>query len=258
MGYAYTNMYCTVQFKRELDLGGESTDKSSSHTQSRSIGEDGESRTDGGGGGKKPSLSISPEDLRAMIKNSAVRTAEASGKNRNASKNTAGKDNATDKNREGVTPLQYVPIPIGEVRAARLRGEEIYTWARRRWMEEKRGTAAGSNNDFMSACARNMTQGTDAQLSQNQQQRQRPRVLPLPKGFIRTYNYVSTDPDDIRMSDIPSLLNEYRMLVLGLETFLTDQTTRQNEYRKEEIERTRSRLEMDASEAEAAIRGTAS
>ena len=67
-----------------------------------------------------------------------------------------------------------------------------------------------------------------------------------------------TSLDDVQMSDIPSLLKEYRMLVLGLETFLTDQTTRQDKYRKEEVERARSRLEMDASEVEAAFRGTVS
>jgi len=270
-GYAYTNMYCAVQFIRELDLSGESTDRSSSPTSSRSVQEDEESGTSGDrGGGKKPSLSISPEDLQAMIKRSAARTTavKAPNRNKNASKNTADKDTATKKNNESVSPLQYVPIPIGEVRAARLRGEEIYAWARRRWMEEKSGTTAESNNAFMRVCTRNMMQEIDVERngqdrissssSQKQRQHQQPQVLPLPQGFTRTYNYVSTGPDDVRMSDIPSLLKEYRMLVLGLETFLTDQSTRQNEYRKEEIERARSRLEMDASEAEAAFRGTAS
>ena len=89
----------------------------------------------------------------------------------------------------------------------------------------------------------------------SQNRREPPRILPLPEGFTRNYNYVSITPDEVRMSDIPHLLKEYRSLVLGMETFLSDQTSRENEYRKEEVERSRRRLEMEAEEAEAAIRG---
>lgn len=261
-GYAYTNLYCAVQFIRELDLdGGDSIERSLSISSSQSVVEDNR-------GGKKPSLSISPEELRAMIKrcrdDSADRAALASNRDMNTTNKTARKDTASDEVRVEVSSsLEYVPIPINEVRAARLRGDEIYAWARRRWMEGKSGTAAESNNIYIGACSRIAVQGMDLErpgrdaislASSKEQQAQQPQVLPLPEGFTRTYNYVSTDPDDVRMSEIPSLLKEYRMLVLGLETFLADQTTRQNNYQKEEIKRMRCRLEMDASEAEATIR----
>jgi len=255
-GYVYTNLYCAVQFIKELDLSGEgSMDGSSSSAMSQSEEADSKNlQADGGSskGDKKPSLSISLEDLNAMRKRAANQN---SNRNENAPENSKEKNTAhANEEKENSSPPQYAPIPIGEVRAARLRGEEILAWARLRWMEEKVGTTAESDNAFIGAYARPMMNGTNLE-KPHQHEQQEPRELALPEGFIRSYNYVSTEPDDVRMSDIPSLLKEYRMLVLGLETFLADQTTRQNDYWKEEVKRARNKLEMDASEAEAAIRG---
>ena len=70
-GYAYTNLYCVVQFLIHLDLDTTSVEGEG--------GMENEKKTEDKS--KKPFLSISPEDLRATIKESAVRNAKLSERN---------------------------------------------------------------------------------------------------------------------------------------------------------------------------------
>jgi hypothetical protein len=57
---------------------------------------------------------------------------------------------------------------------------------------------------------------------------------------------LSTKPEDIRMSDIPQLLREYRMLVHASETLLAERTAKYNAEHKLHVRRMRDRMKQDA------------
>lgn len=54
----------------------------------------------------------------------------------------------------------------------------------------------------------------------------------LPQGFTRSYTFLRSRPEDIKMSDLPKLLSEYRMLVHATETLLGEQATKASAERR--------------------------
>ena len=52
------------------------------------------------------------------------------------------------------------------------------------------------------------------------------RPSPLPEGFRRKYNFLSCTPKDVRLSDVPMLLEEYHMLVRATESLLAERSAR--------------------------------
>ena len=127
-----------------------------------------------------------------------------------------------------VLPHTNLVIPINAVRAARLRGEIIDTAWAKQWQSE--------NGRIMSATGES-TGSTEASES-------------LPLGFHRSYAFLTTRPDQIRISDLPQLLAEYRMLVHTTEVLLAERSTRQAEERKQRFAEEQQRLEENALEVE--------
>eukprot|EP00545_Synedropsis_sp_CCMP1620_P011492 CAMPEP_0119009056 /NCGR_PEP_ID=MMETSP1176-20130426/4114_1 /TAXON_ID=265551 /ORGANISM="Synedropsis recta cf, Strain CCMP1620" /LENGTH=676 /DNA_ID=CAMNT_0006961501 /DNA_START=47 /DNA_END=2077 /DNA_ORIENTATION=- len=114
-------------------------------------------------------------------------------------------------------PPAPIEIPVAQVRAARLRGEVINVeWARQQFVVES-GTADKTAGE-----------GTSEQDNTN--------VPPvLPPGFTRNYAFLTTRPEEIRLSDLPQLLTEYRMLVRTTETLLAERAQRSSMERKERL-----------------------
>ena len=72
-----------------------------------------------------------------------------------------------------------------------------------------------------------------------------PEDPPLPSNFSRSYSYLATSPNDIRMSDLPKLLKEYRMLVYATESLLNERQTWRESERKRLMQMERETLEKN-------------
>ena len=168
-GYAFTNLYGAVQFLQDLDME------------------------------KPDSLSISPEDFRKGLEESARSTQKRL--------NVIKRDK---QEQEGET--KKLSINVRNVREARLRGEDVnlewaMKWAREHPEEERKDANIDLNNT-------------------------------LPDGFSRAYSFMSTRPEDVRISDLSKLLSEYRMLVHVTEELLGERSARlASEKRKKESQR---------------------
>ena len=145
---------------------------------------------------------------------------------------------ASSKDKEEVkeeeeAPFFPIEIPVREIRAARLRGETVdLEWARR-WQIEH---GAESNMSLSEISSR--AEGV--------------AVLPdlLPPGFSRSYSFMVTRPEDVRVSDLPQLLAEYRMLVHATEQLLGEQWARLVAERKQKFESARAALFKGAAEVD--------
>lgn len=105
-----------------------------------------------------------------------------------------------------------VDISVQDVREARLRGVTVdLEWAiqHRKDHPEKYGLDAGTS-----------------------------QPAPLPDGFSRSYSFLSANPQDIRLSDLPKLLAEYKMLVRTTEQLLGERGARlAQEKKRRDLER---------------------
>jgi hypothetical protein len=117
-----------------------------------------------------------------------------------------------------------VDIPVSEVRAARLRGEVVdLDWAKRRFLTSSETTQSGERT-------------SEEQI--------------LPTGFSRSYSFLTTRPDELRLKDLPLLLAEYKMLVRTTETLLAERSHRASQERKERLVRAEMMIHESAIEAE--------
>ena len=139
----------------------------------------------------------------------------------------------------------YKEISARDVRAARVQGEDVtLEWALR-WqatnnpINEARGTMSqdGSADDERSSS--NWSQSRFGPAA----------VYSLPQGFTRTYSFLGVQPDDIRISDIPTLLDEYHQLVRVCETLLTEKNAELAAEHKRRLKMARDQLESDAAAA---------
>lgn len=140
------------------------------------------------------SLSISAEDFRKGLVESV---SQAQQRLEVASTDAKSTPDAT---------MPAIDISVQDVRDARLRGEPInLEWAiqHRKDHPEKYGL------------------GTDTV-----------QPAPLPDGFTRSYTFLSANPHDIRLSDLPKLLGEYKMLVRTTEQLLGERGARMTQQKK--------------------------
>jgi len=214
-GYAFTNLFGAVQFIQDLDFDEHSNE---GH-------EDGSSSTDL----KVKGLTITPEEFRKGLEKC---TADLNEKRRSVEAKAEA-----DKKQTETTPDVFddeddglFDIPPSAVRQARLNGETIDSnWADC-WLERRRAEVAKERGEK----AENQ-EHVDNQMSL-------PKPPPLPPGFTRSYTFLSTKPEDIRMCDIPRLLHEYRMLVHASETLLAERTAKYNAEHKLHVRRLRDRM----------------
>lgn len=169
------------------------------------------------------SLSIEADDFRRCLKQSRV-SAEA-----HLAK--VADENGPEETKKEDSMVFPIEIPVSAVRAARLRGETVdLQWAKA-WQEEH--GARESDSPLETTTRPESADG-----------------LPdsLPPGFSRSYSYMVTRPEDIRVTDLPQLLSEYKMLVHATEQLLGERTARLAAERKQKFAATRSALLSRAAE----------
>mmetsp|Transcript_11512 Transcript_11512/g.33126 ORF Transcript_11512/g.33126 Transcript_11512/m.33126 type:complete len:752 (+) Transcript_11512:162-2417(+) len=220
-GYAFTNLYGAVQFLQELelDINGDGTSSQSSSNR----------------------LSISPKELRHGLERSRADAAKSNARrNGTLGEGHEGKskglisqgvdqllhDINSEKNNFTASAISLVPAPshlsVREVRAARLRGETLdLEWARRNNEKQVRD----STLSFFG--------GIDSQSSPAKS----PSRSKLPQ---QRYTFLGIRPENVKLSDLPKLLDEYRKLVLVTDDLLGEQ---QRVNSKIQLERKRQREE---------------
>lgn len=175
------------------------------------------------------SLSIKPDDFRRELQQ--CRTAA---KARLEQATVSVETNEAKKEDAVLFPIN---IPVREVRAARLRGESVdINWAKK-WQTEHE----------VESTVETLSTGID----QPEGGDSLPDLLP---GFSRSYSYMVTRPEDIRVTDLPQLLSEYRMLVHSTEQLLGERSTRQATERKQRFAATQSALLARAAEVDLSTR----
>jgi hypothetical protein len=117
---------------------------------------------------------------------------------------------------EDVSQLSLEPIyiPPTEIRKARFKGEELdLEWARQ-WHAQQSGET-----------------GADISALANEKETNA-AVDKLVPGFVRSYTFLSSRPEDIKLSDLSLLLQEYKMLVRTTETLLSERAMQAKALRK--------------------------
>ena len=97
-----------------------------------------------------------------------------------------------------------------DVRAARLAGENLDVQWAFRWYDKCRNESEDEDESHPPE--------TKIKTSTS-----RPPP-PLPEGFRRKYNFLSCTPKDVRLNDVPMLLEEYQMLVRATESLLAERS----------------------------------
>ncbi|CAJ1916223.1 unnamed protein product [Cylindrotheca closterium] len=134
----------------------------------------------------KPNFSISTEDFRKGIDESMSKMKQKTVESKEE------KISAAD------SEPSVVEISVQDVRNSRQNGDEIdLVWALERQQQHLAAKALKEDDDGAS-----------------------PFSVSLPSGFNRTYSFLGTKPEDIRISDLPHLLQEYKMLAHVTEELL--------------------------------------
>lgn len=213
-GYAFTNLLSAVHFIKEIEFG-----------------EDAESG--------KPTLQIAPAELKqrlcefqqSRVMNENKRD-DGDGNMRSEQKkkhDINGIHGKGTQRRTNNIDVKDIRIPVSELVSARRRGEDVTQWARN-YIDHMK-----SPSDLEGIAA----SGEETVHVTNRETKSSPTIKtttppppPLPEGFKRSYRFLATEPHDIRMSDVPSLLEEYRILVRTTESLLAERQslwTRQHE-----------------------------
>ena len=206
-GYAFTNLFGAVQFIKDMDVEQHAS----------------ESNHDGKLGGEAPKvqgLSISPEDFRKGLERSAqaAKEKECAVSEVEEGREEEGKDEIEEDDEK------MFNIPPQDVRDARARGETVdLDWARQ-WLEKNRSVVL------------------EQRLLEREEKDSAPKPPMLPEGFTRSYSFVSSRPEDLRVSDITKLLEEYRMLVRATETLVGERAAKYNAEHKRHIRRKRDQI----------------
>ena len=161
------------------------------------------------------SLTMTPEQFRSGLENSrAIMQTQLE-----------ALDRRIEPDISAVEPARTVCIPVSQVRAARLQGEVIdLEWARLRFPSSSSEATRSGQNSY--------------------------EHLALPHGFTRNYTFLTVRPEDVRLKDLPLLMQEYKMLVHTTEVLLAERSERANRERKERLDKAEKINFENAIEAE--------
>jgi hypothetical protein len=205
--YAFTQLYSAVQFVKALDLPllddynhiGDMIDHRDNN---------GDNTTGSRSG--KPTLSLSEDVLQAKLcefRAQMPKTSNNIEKVASVDQDTSASDthsNDIQKGEYAESSFHRIEIPIMEIKAARLRGEDVKEWATH-WVQEQN----------LVQCHTTETGESTGQTSTN--------CAPSPlNSFSRSYKFLGTAPEDVKVSDIAQLLEEYKMLVRTTETLIME------------------------------------
>ena len=217
-GYAYTNLCGAVQFLKDLDVDEHMADVSM---------------------GEGAVLSIDPAEFRAGLEKCRIMM-EAEEEKR-MSKATLKPSNGTvvgntqDYCEESSTRFD-MNITASDVRQAR----NIGCTADLDWALQKQKELMWKDGRVRSNFNK---EGVNTDGASTHVSFLPPEEPPLPSNFSRSYSYLASSPNDIRMSDLPNLLKEYRMLVHATESLLNERQTWRESERKRLMAMERSKLE---------------
>jgi hypothetical protein len=163
------------------------------------------------------SLSISPEDFRKGIESSRKKA------NEYIHSEMMMKEPVSFRN----DYLSSVRIPVSMVREARLRNERVdLEWALEKFERDDSPETVPENG----LKRRDSVQVTDDTTDK------------LPAGFTRSYSFLASNADDLKYSDLPKLLSEYKMLVRATETLISEKVTQSASDRKSKLKETQQAL----------------
>lgn len=162
------------------------------------------------------SLQISPDEFRKGLE--ASRHAAAS-----KGLHQKSEQKCPQPSTETLSPPEKIiesHISPREVREARLRGETTDAiWAHRLWSQSTQTDQQASAESAGQTERRSaFDEATEI----------------LPTDFNRHYTFLNSRPEDIRLSDLPQLLSEYRLLVRTTEQLIADRASKIAARRKEE------------------------
>lgn len=201
-GYAFTNLFSAVQFIKELDLN-----------------QNGES--DAG----RPTLNIDSEQLKQKLQEHQDIVKEKNAKKEQQEDKVSEENKDTNTNTDGndgnSIEDSLVNLPVSDLTKARIRGEDIQDWLTK-WITDRLKEEPIPKEQISSSQTKENVKG-DSNVT---------AIAGLPNDFKRSYQFLSTDPDSIRISDIPNLLDEYRLLVKTTETLIASQSAKENENRR--------------------------
>jgi len=220
-GYAFTNLYSAAQFIRELNL--------------ESAGDADSSR---------PSLHISAEELKQKIKE-FQETIRNDTNLTDDLKDEPVVEPKLEDSQENIDKFVHNPItvPVHVVTAARLRGEDPSKAVSE--MLDSVPLSESLDQDSL----RNSESGEGT--GQRSDKRKQLNALTLPEGFTRSYKFLATDANNIRITDIPALLEEYKMLVKTTEILIMERNTFLNHHHEIEMKKKKDILHLSLAEAEA-------
>lgn len=217
-GYAFTNLFSATQFIRELDLDMKGESDSS-----------------------RPSLHITSEELKEKL--------DLFRESLNASLNEdvlEGKKPVMTAHEPDFTgEYHYINVPVNEVTAARLRGEDPVKWASE-WVALK------SNLRKPNLVPLSQTKADQVLGQVHKDENNANANLPT-EGLARSYKFLATEPHDIRLSDIPSLLDEYKNLIRTTEILLMERKTLLSKHHDITMENKKALLDHTLAKAEATI-----
>eukprot|EP00985_Skeletonema_marinoi_P002298 scaffold955_cov72-Skeletonema_marinoi.AAC.1 len=222
-GYAYTNLCGAVQFLRDLNVDEHMADVSM---------------------GEGAVLSIDPAEFRAGLEKCRMKMKAEEEEKESAKATNDGLKTSTDavvgniQDSDESSPRFDMSIAASDVRHARRIGRTAdLDWALQRqkevmWKDGKVATNYNAEEVGSNGAANNVSFLP-------------PEDPPLPSNFSRSYSYLATSPNDIRMSDLPKLLKEYRMLVYATESLLNERQTWRESERKRLMQMERETLEKN-------------
>ncbi len=221
-GYAYTNLCGAVQFLRDLDVDEHMADVSM---------------------GDGAVLSIDPAEFRAGLEKcrTAMQMEEEEKKSAKATVDGSSDivvSNFRHNDIDESAPCFVMSIAASDVRHARSLGcITDLDWALQKqkdfmWKDGKVTTDCNTEKVEINGAVDNTNLFPSGD-------------PPLPSNFSRSYSYLSTSANDIRMSDLPKLLKEYRMLVHATESLLNERQTWRESERKRLIQMEREKLEKN-------------
>ena len=114
-----------------------------------------------------------------------------------------------------------------------MRGENIKVWANH-WLEE--------NHHRMK------TESATGESTGQEDVRLKSSSTPI-EGFSRSYKFFATEPNDVKVSDIPSLLEEYKLLVQTTEALIMERNSINQQIYQKKIKLKRKTLESSLNEA---------
>lgn len=219
-GYAFATLYSAMQFIKELDL---------------------EQRNDDEKDTSKPTLHMSQAEMKELLRNYLERKRDIFSEQQmnvtDASSQIEGVTQDMDISSRSLDAYQPISISLHEVTAARLRGENLNEWAQR---------YIDSNEESWKQPAQIQDDEEKKQFESLHQQ----ETLSLPDGFTRSYKYLSADPNNVRLVEIPGILEEYSMLVRTVETLISERNSYLRHHRKDETKLKKERLEASLAEIE--------